>query len=380
MSPSQIAKIEECSEGGKELQTICDEIRAAKLDGALFKRDNWLAYAFKGHQNGLLSISELAAACHIQLYQQDRQNPLLMAKKKLVSLDDKAERQKFLNTFGRPSTPIEPDFSSLSPIEKVIIKVSAVLNRLYQALDASHASCLDGRNYLIASPAAIQIILRDLSPEYYVTLFPTFGYSRKIDYFLGQPNLRIIGIECSYLKGPAKVHEMRRETPYDLYIHDVGYHAFATSFDPFREAYDALARFFAQKSTIGTVDFRRQAYLYFLDRAFNTNIFFTHLNKDACDSSYDETMLDPCDRKEDCFFYYLLRRATLCFPKGSNDNYFTIIALFFEQYPQFLPKRAPSQKFYRYKISNNDDHSSYVQSFLRKFYPSSAEYLHKLSA
>ncbi|MDN3505119.1 MAG: hypothetical protein P0S95_06055 [Rhabdochlamydiaceae bacterium] len=258
----------------------CVAIRSGDLSNEVFKEDDWLIFAFMGYNKNLISASELSVASHIDQWMAEHPSRL----DAIGSLDDETIRKSYFSSVREDVSHLS--FSHLSGIEKLVIfdKIdSAKMGREYDAFvfcsykyTPFHIKINDQSSqsdiYVIASPAVIQLTLKAIDPKDYVTLFPTFGFSNKMKDFIGIPHLRTLGLSCRYFLQPNIIHGRKASSLYSIYFHDVSFHAYTTSFDPYREVEDNIADVLWNcsngKENIETVvHFADRPLIYFIARA-----------------------------------------------------------------------------------------------------------------
>lgn len=230
-----------------DLVIFARHLKKGDIHHPLLQETDWIIKAFKAYQAGYLTDSELTAASHLDLFMHLYPDRL----EDIGSLDDPVVKETFLETIDIRATDVH--LEGLSPLEKIILPVEIAKEKNDFASFTSRLIHLGKWKYFtydsdppviyIPSPAAIQRVLNALSPAYAVEVFPTFGYSMKMNDFLGIPDRRTLGAHCRYITQPDWLHDTSSSTPFDMYFHDYAVHSLLTSFDVHRKEADSLAQF-----------------------------------------------------------------------------------------------------------------------------------------
>lgn len=233
-----------------DLERYTQILLKADLSHPFFQKKEWLFIAFKAYQQGLLNDSQIAVASHLDLFMHTYPD-----QSGIGSLDDPAVYKRVLNSVGlREAPPML--FKGLSPLERLIFfapipadkqEEDHVYGLLMAATDVRAFMVEDPATFLIPSPKAAEQIFKQLSPDHAVTLTLRFGYSMEMEDFLDTPHKRVAGIHCRYISQPTQIHDVNYSTPFDMYFHDISFHCYTTSFDPYRSEEDSLARFLWNK-------------------------------------------------------------------------------------------------------------------------------------
>ncbi|MDN3504496.1 MAG: hypothetical protein P0S95_02835 [Rhabdochlamydiaceae bacterium] len=241
MSAKQQAKLNGLmrSKSDVGLEAKCDEILTGDYRKEIFSEPNWLVYMFKGYKKGLVTGSQLAAASHLDLFMRSYPDRL--------DLIQKIDKEVILANVKGDVAGI--CFDSLSDLEQLVFyapidKENHGRKSDYDFYKLSKETPFIERRagqYMVLSPAVVQLILNKISPKHAVTIFPTFGYSKKMDHFLRAPNLRVMAVDCYYFPQPKILHDRMSSSPFSYSFHDLAFHAYMTSFDPYREFEDSLA-------------------------------------------------------------------------------------------------------------------------------------------
>lgn len=343
----------------EKLKEYCHDISHYIVEGEIFNKDDWFIYALKGHRKGFLTSSQLATASHLDLYLSEINTHFTWDSPEryptLTTLDNPNDLKDVLESvISSEPNSFEVDFSSLSPLEKLVIRVPVPqpkedakdVEKLYDALSnaLTRFICKETREYLVLSPQAAQLIINELFPGTKITLCPTFSYSTKMEHFLGNPHMRVIGIESRLFPQPREIHHFERKSPYDMYMHDVGFHGVTTSADPMRHVEDKLAEFFWSKFKLNRADtLCQKAAIYFADRAFVYPSFYQRCGVSPIYE--DELKLFKATQDDhDYFFYYLLSHIkTLITRPTELEGYIPLLIEFFDRESHLLPPRGPSR-------------------------------------
>ena len=250
-----------------QFEEKCSAIKNANLEHPIFKDAAWFQYALASWQKGGIDSSELAMASLIDIALADPTGEC-----KISSLNDPDTKGKVMGTLKRVHGE-EADFEGLSPLNSLIIEYTVrpdradswgwdykdlYLEKFLPFLDK------DTRTFYVPSPESLQRALKAISPKHYVTVFPTFGYSKKMADFLNIPHLRTLGVDSRHFRSLERVHNNDRSTPFSMYLHDAVIHSYITSLDPYRQVESDLASYLWNQDKKVHLD----AVIEFADRDF----------------------------------------------------------------------------------------------------------------
>lgn len=235
------------------LKKYCDNIKAANFSHPLFEKKDWFLFAIQGFFQGYMSDTDIAQASHLDLYLQQNEGTSFLDGStddthiNLTSLDDLDTLNDILSSAELTTI----DIFDLSPLEKVVFKVTlskkdstdktCIFHRYSQLHYHRFCSQKWAKTFYITSLPCLNRLLENKPAEHRLTLFPTFGYSLKLERFIDVAHERAIFFACRYISYPEDIHGYRPASFLCFTFHDF-YHAWITHFDPYRQLENDIAK------------------------------------------------------------------------------------------------------------------------------------------
>ena len=244
------------------LKENCDAILEANLHNSLFYQENWLAIAMKGYFKGYLTESQVCQASHLETYL----NALYFAGRSLSPIPSDLEKIFYIEGLDDEEVKLEIsidvnietairtlgiasiDTSDLSPLEKIIFKVTLPLKKMTDRKSIFHRykqmhfeAFMSPDGYYMTSLAILQRCIDAKTPGNKLKVFPTFGYSKKLQRFAGILDQRAIFFHCPYINTPSNIHNYRSCSKFCMSFHDF-YHTWTTQFNPYRHLEDSFGQ------------------------------------------------------------------------------------------------------------------------------------------
>lgn len=254
--------IEQRSYCAQQFPEMTKELLEADLSSPFFQRDNWLLDALILYDAGAINDMAFSAACHLDLFLYH------YPKNRVYSLDDPIVRSSILSCLDRKAHLTL--FNDLSSLEKLVFvapipadkKTEKYEYSVYKEMQWKPFLCKEG--YIVLSISAMQRIIDTMNPSSRLLLFPTFGYSTQMKHFLGIPHKRTCAISSRFLPSISRVHHHKSASPFSFSFHDMGFHAYMVSFNPYRDLEESLATLLYSKDP----SLHRKSIVYLLDRPF----------------------------------------------------------------------------------------------------------------
>ncbi|MCI5052351.1 MAG: hypothetical protein MRY21_04350 [Simkaniaceae bacterium] len=230
----QLAAVEISPE---HLEEVASAFINARLEHPVFQRDEWPLIAFMAYFQGLITKNQL---CQLQL---------LDTYLELDSITSTAVGATVLTPekLAKYNLP-EMEIMDLPPLERMLFKVATAprrkegdhyLSSFFYSTDFYELFKIKGRLNVI-SPSLADRKHRSQFPETAIPVNPVFSYSKRMDRWM-KIDTRDAHIPCRYLSNPPGAHDVPSASAFDCYCHDVAYHIYLESSNPYREFYRDLA-------------------------------------------------------------------------------------------------------------------------------------------
>ncbi len=174
---------------------------------------------------------------------------------------------------------IDLDMSNFSPLDKTFFILNAdlsrnelipeVLTRMQQetfdigTLKENH----DFIPFYVPSPQLITETMKAKFGDNAISPNPVFGFSDDPKYWT-DINRRDAAIPCRYFPQPKTIHNFRVDSEYDIYFHDVRYHLYLDSANPYKESWFELAELFWNDNEMRDFYLDREARNYYRNEKY----------------------------------------------------------------------------------------------------------------